>query len=229
MSDAKPPSERTRLKRRPHRGHHDEATIFAILDAGLIAHVAMTIDGEPLVIPTAYWREGRRLYWHGSAAGRLATQAGKPVCVSVSHLDALAVGRSGIAHSVLYRSVIAFGTVALTTDLAAKRQAMARFIDRLYPGRAATIRPPLDAELQAITVASIALDEASAKIKDEGVNEVRAEDFAVPAWAGIIPLRMTVGTPQRDMRGDATAPFPDHLDAYRPGAVLDAVLARSSG
>ncbi len=128
------PTERSRVRRRPQRASYDEAAVFEILDAGVMAHVGYVIDGQPFVTPTAYWREGRRLYWHGAAASRmLATVAeGAPVCVTVSFLDGFIVGRSGIVHSLNYRSAMAFGRARLLEDPAAKRAAMESFIDRLY-------------------------------------------------------------------------------------------------
>ena len=117
-------TSRTRLRRRPARGAYDEATVFAILDAGLIAHVGYADSGAPRVIATAYWREGRTLYWHGAAGSQaLRAQAnGIPVCVTVSHLDGLVLGRSGFAHSVLYRSVMAFGVTQEVESREAKRR-----------------------------------------------------------------------------------------------------------
>src|SRR5262249_796168 len=119
-------TSRTRLRRRPARGAYDEATVFGILDAGLIAHIGYPEGTATRVIGTAYWREGRTLYWHGAAGSQaLRAQANEiPVCVTVSHLDGLVLGRSGFAHSVLYRSVMAFGTTHEIAERAAKRRAM---------------------------------------------------------------------------------------------------------
>ena len=91
-------------------------------------------NGEPFVTPTAYWREGRKLYWHGAAASRMLNTVGDgaPVCVTVSFLDGFVVGRSGITHSLNYRSVMAFGRARLTNDLTVKRAAMDAFIDRYF-------------------------------------------------------------------------------------------------
>ncbi|HEX9464541.1 MAG TPA: pyridoxamine 5'-phosphate oxidase family protein [Alphaproteobacteria bacterium] len=222
-----PPSDKTRLRRRPQRGHYDDATIFAVLDAGVICHIAYTIDGEPYVTPTAYWRDGRRLYWHGSAASRMiATHAaGVKVCVTVSHLDGLVLGRSGFTHSLLYRSVMAFGRTEAVTDREAKRHAMHAFIDRLYPGRPRELRPLHAAELNAITVIAMPIDEAAAKIRDGGVIE-KEEDFGFPAWAGVIPLRTVIGAPIADARLAVDPAPPATLAAFTAGARLDDVLTK---
>lgn len=220
MSSAFTPTDRSQVRRRPHRAAYDEAAVFAILDAGLLAHVAYVVDGQPFVTPTSYWREGRTLYWHGSVHGRgLNSQDGAPVCVTVSHLDGLIVARSGIAHSAQYRSVMAFGTARLVTDREAKRAAMAAFIDRLYPGRWATLRPTQDAELDAISVVAMEIEEAAAKVKAEGVAKLPADEVWA-GWRGVIPVRQTLGDPQPV---DA-APLPESVSLYVSGGSLDAAL-----
>ncbi|PZQ61553.1 MAG: flavin-nucleotide-binding protein, partial [Phenylobacterium zucineum] len=131
------PTARSQARRRPQRAHYDEATVFGVLDAGVMAHVGYAIDGQPFVTPTAYWREGRKLYWHGAAASRMleTVAQGAPVCVTVSFLDGFVVGRSGITHSLNFRSAMCFGRARLIEDLAEVRAAMDAFVDRLYAGR----------------------------------------------------------------------------------------------
>lgn len=112
------PTERSRTRRRPQRAAYDETSVNEVLDAGVMAHVGYVIDGQPFVTPTAYWREGRRLYWHGAAASRMlrTVAQGAPVCVTVSFVDGFVVGRSGFVHSLNYRSVMAFGRARLVAD-----------------------------------------------------------------------------------------------------------------
>lgn len=223
-----PVSERTRLRRRPARGAHDEATVFGILDAGVIAHVGYAVEGAPRVIATAYWREGRCLYWHGAAGSQAlrAQAAGLPVCVTVSHLDGLVLGRSGFAHSLLYRSVMAFGRTHEVEGHAAKRRAMEAFLERLYPGRTREIRPIHDGELDMIAVIGLRIDEASAKIRGGGVNE-KEEDLAAPGWAGVIPVQMTLGAPRTDERV-VGVPTPASVRAFGEAERLDRVLGRNA-
>lgn len=225
MSPDFAPTQRTRLRRRPQRGAYDEATIFGILDAAVLAHVGYVADGQPLVTPTAFWREGRRLLWHGSAGSRaLRAQAqGLPVCVTVSHVDGFVLGRSGFAHSLLYRSVMAFGRTQPLEDRAAKRRAMDAFIERLYPGRTLELRPVHDVELDMIAVISMEIEEASAKIRGGGVNE-KEEDLEAPGWAGVIPVQTRLAERQTDARiAPQTAP-PASLQLYTQGARVDDVL-----
>ena len=146
MSDAYPVTSRNRLRRRHERGHYDRETVHAILDAAMICHIAYVIDGQPFCTPTSFWREGERLYWHGSSASRMvrAQAKGLPVCLTVTHHDALVLARSGFHHSVNYRCVMAYGRARAVTDPQAKLRAMDAFIDRILPrtysGAAATQR-----------------------------------------------------------------------------------------
>ncbi|HEX7928783.1 MAG TPA: pyridoxamine 5'-phosphate oxidase family protein, partial [bacterium] len=187
MQNTYTPTERTRLRRKTQRAAYDADTVHAILDAGLIAHIAYVDDGQAVVTPTTYWREGGHVYWHGSAAGRaLRVQAQQRVCLTVSMVDGVVLGRSGFTHSMLYRSVMAFGVPEPVTDAADKRPAMDAMIDGLYPGRTREMRAAHDSELAAITVVRLKLEEVSAKVRGGGVIEVPA-DLGAPCWAGIVP------------------------------------------
>src|SRR6266403_2328010 len=123
------PTARSRAKRLHERARYDEAAVFAALDAAFIAHIGYVIDGQPYVTPTAYWRSGRHLYWHGSSASRmLRNQAdGVPVCVTVTQLDGLVLARSGFHHSLNYRSVVVLGRARLVTDPQEKVDALRAF------------------------------------------------------------------------------------------------------
>src|ERR1700691_486218 len=128
------PSARSRIRRHPERAHYERSTVFAILDAALSCHVGYVIDGRPYVTPTLFWRDGERLYWHGSSASRmLRTQgAGIPVCLTVSHVDGLVLARSAFRHSLNYRAVMAFGTAALVEEEGEKEAGLNALIERLY-------------------------------------------------------------------------------------------------
>src|SRR5580658_10166485 len=156
------PTERTRVRRVHERGRYDRDTVFAILDAALMCHVGYVIDDRPYVTPTLFWREGERLYWHGSSASRmLRTQSrGIPVCLTVSHVDGLVLARSAFRHSLNYRAVMAFGTAALVTDEAEKEAGLNAFVERLYPGRTAKMRAILPQELKATRLLGMTIEEA---------------------------------------------------------------------
>jgi nitroimidazol reductase NimA-like FMN-containing flavoprotein (pyridoxamine 5'-phosphate oxidase superfamily) len=195
---ARPPSDRTRVKRLPKRGHYDRATVDAILDDAIVGHVAWVHEGQPYATPTAVWRQGDRLYWHGSSASRmLRTTDGQPVCVTVTLLDGLVLARSGFNHSVNFRCVMALGTAHLVTDPEEASQALDAFIEHVYPGRAAELRPMTPKEKKATTVLWMDLTEASAKIRDD-VNHDDPGDETWPTWAGVIPVRQVRGAPEPD-------------------------------
>ncbi|WP_293374842.1 pyridoxamine 5'-phosphate oxidase family protein [Phenylobacterium sp. SCN 70-31] len=223
------PTPRSRVRRRPQRARYDEATVFALLDAGVMAHVGYVIDGQPFVTPTAYWREGRRLYWHGAAASRMlrTLAGGTPVCVTVSFLDGFVVGRSGFIHSLNYRSVMAFGRAHAVEDAATKRRAMDAFIDRLYAGRSVKLRPATDGELAQTSLVEMEIEEASAKVRETGVADLPA-DAGWAAWCGVFPVETRIGTPrpEPDM-GLGGSPTPD-LAPYRDGVRLDAALGEAA-
>jgi nitroimidazol reductase NimA-like FMN-containing flavoprotein (pyridoxamine 5'-phosphate oxidase superfamily) len=222
------PTERSRVRRLHERGSHELATIAAILDAGLVAHVGYVIDGEPYVTPTAYWREGSNVYWHGSRASRaIRAQHGLPVCLTVTHLDGLVLARSGFHHSLNYRSVMLFGRARAVADPAAKRAALDAFVDRILPGRAAALRPPSAPELKATTVMVMALEEGSAKLRTGPPKDEEA-DYALPIWAGVVPLRLVPGAIQDDPRLLPGLAAPEHVRRLVAAGSLDAALAAAA-
>jgi nitroimidazol reductase NimA-like FMN-containing flavoprotein (pyridoxamine 5'-phosphate oxidase superfamily) len=195
---ARPPSDRTRVRRLPNRGRYDRATLDAIFDAAIVGHVGWIQDGTPYATPTAVWRVGDRLYWHGSSASRmLRATDGRPVCITVTHLDGLVLARSGFNHSVNYRSAMVLGTARLVTDPAEAEAALEAFIEHLYPGRWAELRPMTASDRKATSVMWTDLAEASAKIRDDTAHD-EPGDEAWPAWAGVIPLRTVRGEAQPD-------------------------------
>lgn len=192
------PSAFTRVKRRGERGAYDHAAIHAILDAAPFCHAGHIVDGRPVVIPTIHWRHGDMLYWHGSSASRmLETTPGTEVCLTATVFDAYVLARSGFNHSVNYRSVMCFGRPIALTDPSAKAAALEHFIERLFPGRWASLRPPTPQELKATSVLSMPIDEASAKLRTDGPHD-NPEDVSWPVWAGLLALSLTRGKPIPD-------------------------------
>ncbi len=207
------PTPLTRVKRLPERGRYDRETVHAILDAGFICHLGYVVDGRPVVTPTSYWREGDHVYVHGSAASRMLRTlggAGLPCCLTVTHTDGLVLARSAFHHSINYRSVMLFGTAERVDDEAAKRAALEAFVERLYPGRWATLRPMTDQELKGTTVLRLALEEVSAKVRT-GPPQDDDEDYALPIWAGVVPLVTRPGPIEPDPRLLPGVPLPDHV------------------
>ena len=206
-----PPSERMRVRRMPGRGAYERATIEAILDAGLLCHVGYVLDGQPYVTPTAHWRQGDHVYWHGSSASRAlrGQRTGIPVCVTVSLLDGIVFARSGFHHSMNYRSVMAVG-VAERVEGAALLAALEQFSEKLAPGRWPELRAATAQELKATTVLRLSLEEASAKLRTGPPGDDEA-DYALPVWAGVLPLRVVAGQPVPDPRLGPGVPVPDAI------------------
>jgi uncharacterized protein len=223
------PTHRSKVKRLHERGRYDEDTVFAILDAGLIAHIGYVIDGQPYVTPTAYWRRGRTLYWHGSSASRMlrTQEEGIPVCVTVSLLDGLVMARSGFHHSINYRAVMAFGRARIVEDAKAKEAELDYFIERIYPGRVATLRPVNQQELKGTTLLAMEIEEASAKMRT-GEPKDDEEDYALNIWAGVIPIRQVVGAVENDPRLKPGIAVPEHLRRFTDGARFDSLMSDSS-
>jgi hypothetical protein len=211
MNDRLQSSERTRLRRKRERGHFERETVNAILDAMPMCHIGYLLDGAPVVMPTLQWREGSRVYWHASSGGRgIRAQRGSQVCLTVSLLDALVLARSGLHHSANYRSVMIFGNPAETTDPEEKAAKLNALIDALYPGRSRQLRPISAQELKQTAVLSLPIDEASAKIRAAGPVDDEA-DYALPVWAGTVPVRMQIGEPLADPRNLDGVELPDHV------------------
>ncbi|MBX3483607.1 pyridoxamine 5'-phosphate oxidase family protein [Phenylobacterium sp.] len=223
------PTERSRVRRRPQRAAYDEATVYGILDAGVMAHVGYAIDGQPYVTPTAYWREGRKLYWHGSAMNRMLGVVGEgvPVCVTVSFLDGFIVGRSGMVHSLNYRSVMAFGRARLVEGIEARRDALNNFIDRLYAGRPVKLRPATDEEVAATAMVEMEIEEASAKVRRTGVADLPA-DHGWTAWSGVFPVETRIGAPLPEPGMGACGPPTPDLAPYAEGVRLDEALSAAA-
>lgn len=196
---ALPASDRVRLRRKPDRGRYDRATIDAILDAALVGHVGWVLDGQPFVTPTAIWRQGDRLYWHGSVGSRMIreTKDRAMVCITATILDGLVLARSGTDHSMNYRSVMVLGRCHVAENDAEVLAALEGLVEHLYPGRWAELRPATTDEIRQTTVLWADLTEASAKIRADGVHD-EPGDESWPAWAGVVPVSLVAGTPEPD-------------------------------
>ena len=205
-----PQTARTSLKRLPQRGSYDRELINQILDEGFICHIGFAVDGQPFVIPTGYARVGDRLFVHGSQASRMLRVLGKgiEVCLAATLIDGLVLARSAFHHSMNYRSVVVFGCATIVDDPDEKIAALRALSEHMIPGRWDDVREPNEREMQLTTVLSLSLNEASAKVRT-GPPLDDAEDYELPIWAGVIPLRMVADTPTNDAR------LPSNIDPPR--------------
>ena len=210
------PSQRTRVRRVPARGSYERETIDAILDEALISHVGFVHDDQPVVIPMLHARIGDVLYLHGSSASRLMRTlgSGAPVCATTTLIDGLVLARSAFHHSMNYRSVVVFGQARLVEPEEERLQAIELFTGRLVPDRWPEVRPPTRQELKGTKVLSLPLDEASAKVRT-GPPVDDEEDYALPTWAGVLPIRTVVGDPEPDPRLEPGLDVPDHVARWR--------------
>jgi len=202
---------RTTLRRHRERGMTDRADLYAVLDAGLICHLGVISGGVPMVLPTAFGRDGDTLYVHGSSAnGAFGAADGQQVCVTVTHLDGLVCARSVFTHSVNYRSAIVFGTATMVRDEDERWQALRTITDHLIPGRWAAARQPTRKEMAATAVLSVPLTEASVKIRT-GMPKDEGEDLDLDVWAGVLPVSVTFGEPEPDPMLREEIPVPAHI------------------
>ena len=208
-------TERSQLRRLPNRGSHELETIHKILDAGFLAHVGFSVDGQPFVIPTLYGREDDHLFLHGSAASRMlrTLESGAPACVTVALVDGLVLARSAFHHSINYRSVVAFGTCRVVPETSAKLHALTTISEHLIRGRWNDVRPPNEKELKATSVLRFDIDEASAKVR-VGPPADDEVDYVLPVWAGVLPVRMAAGDPAPDERMEKAIEVPDYVRKF---------------
>ena len=205
-------TDRTRIHRLPERGNYDRATIDAILDEALICHVGFVVEGRPVVIPTIHARVGDHLYFHGSpAAGMLRTlRGGLDACVTVTLLDGLVLARSAFHSSMNYRSVVVFGKAEEVSDRDEKLRVLEALVEHVCRGRSADARGPSEMELKQTLVLRVPIDEASAKIRT-GPPKDDAEDYALPIWAGVLPLALIPS----EAVSDNTLAVPEYVSKYR--------------
>ncbi|MFJ4468737.1 pyridoxamine 5'-phosphate oxidase family protein [Streptomyces sp. NPDC089424] len=212
------PTDRTVPTRSPERASYDRDAVHAILDEGYVCHLGFVRDGAPVVLPTLYARVGERLYVHGSTGSRPLRMTGRqdgpglPVCVTVTHVDALVLARSAFHHSINYRSVVVHGVAHDVTDPEEKRLALDALVDHVVAGRSRDSRPADKKELAATAVIRLDLDEVSAKSRTGGVSD-EPEDLALPHWAGVVPLSKGYGTPVPDAALAPGTDLPGYLTA----------------
>ena len=208
-------TDRTRVRRIADRAVTDRAALHAVLDAGLVAHVAVVEDGQPFIVPVAYARRGETVVFHGSTGSRLMRRLdeGQPTCLTVTLLDGLVLARSAFESSMNYRSAMVLGTARrLSGD--EELDALHDISEHLLPGRWQEIRHPSAKERAATMVLELALDECSVKIRTGGPEDL-PEDLADPVlsrvWAGSVPITEAFGEPEPSDDCDPGASVPGYI------------------
>jgi nitroimidazol reductase NimA-like FMN-containing flavoprotein (pyridoxamine 5'-phosphate oxidase superfamily) len=208
-------TDRNRIKRQAKRGLYDRETIYQILDEALICHVGFEENKQPYVIPINFARVGDTIVLHGARASRLLKHigAGHTVCVEVTLVDGLVLARSAFNHSINYRSVVLFGSGRLVEEDQEKLAALEAIIEHLIPGRWREARVPNRKELKATSVVSVKIDEASAKVRSGPPGDDEA-DYALPIWAGVLPLQEMPLSPVGDEHMTPDAAVPGYITKY---------------
>jgi uncharacterized protein len=215
---ASPVSSRVRVHRKPERGRYDRASIDAILDEALICHVGFEVDGQPYVIPTIHARVDDVLYLHGSPASRMVRSIGSgiPICVTATIVDGLVLARSVFDHSINYRSAVVLGRAVEVTEVEEKMEGFRAVVEHIAPARWDEARRPTTSELNQTSVLRLPIDEASAKVRT-GPPKDEEGDYALPVWAGVLPLSLAPGEAWDDPELSPGIPRPDWLTSYRRG------------
>jgi nitroimidazol reductase NimA-like FMN-containing flavoprotein (pyridoxamine 5'-phosphate oxidase superfamily) len=175
--------------------------VNAILDEALICHVGFVEDGAPFVIPTIHARVDDTLYFHGSPASRMLRlmKAGAQVTVTATILDGIVAARSVFHHSMHYRSAVAMGAARVVDTPQERALAFEAVTEAVLPGRWSEARHPSRDEDRGTLLVAVQIDEYSAKISDGDVGD-EPDDYALPIWAGVIPLELVPGLPEPDAR-----------------------------
>lgn len=209
---------RTRVRRAPDNAVTDRDVAYAILDAGMVAHVAVSTEGQPYVVPVGYARVGDDVVFHGSSASRLFTTLaeGQPTCLTVTLFEGLVLARSLFESSMHYRTVMAIGTCRrLEGD--EEVTALLDLSEHLMPGRTADARHPLPQELKATITLAMPLDEISVKVGAGYADEVPG-DLVDPIysriWAGYLPIVESFGEPVPDEMA-VDVPVPSYVRGWK--------------
>lgn len=201
MKDTYDINAANKVRQLREKAHYDKTTVHAILDAGLVAHVAFVQDGAPVVVPMIYGRAGETMYLHGARKARVIRMLEQTdrACVNVTLVDGIVLARSAFNSSMHYRSVTVFGKPELVEDSDAKLEALRVISEQSMPGRWDELRAPHEREIKMTGVICLDIESASAKISN-GMPDDEDEDYDIPVWAGILPLESCFTELQSDDR-----------------------------
>jgi nitroimidazol reductase NimA-like FMN-containing flavoprotein (pyridoxamine 5'-phosphate oxidase superfamily) len=218
MNDAYGISKTNKVRQLREKAHYDRATVHAILDAGLVAHVAFVQEGAPVIVPMIYGRVDETLYLHGARKARVIRllERSDRACLNVTLLDGIVLARSAFNSSMNYRSVTVFGTPQLVDDHDARIEALREISEQSMPGRWDELRAPHEREVRMTGVIRLDIESASAKIST-GVPDDEDEDYEIPIWAGVLPLESRF----TELQGDDRV-----LDGVTPSSIVQGLQGR---
>lgn len=209
-------TNQNRILRRSDRAHYDEETIYRIVDEALFCHVGFFEDGQPFIIPTIHARVDNALIFHGSPANRMLKhiEKGGPVCITMTLVDGIVLGRSAFRHSMNFRSVVLFGRGRLVEDEQEKLDGFHAIVEHVVPGRWGDVRMPSSEEMKMTSMVTVSIENASAKIRDEPPLD-KEEDLKLPVWAGVLPVRQEYLAPLSNGDVAEDISIPDYVVRYR--------------
>lgn len=211
-------SGRNRVRQLREKAAYDRDTVHRILDDALFASVAFVQEGTPVVVPMIHGRDGETVYLHGARKARvirLLEQTDR-VCLNATLVDGLVLARSAFNSSMNYRSVTIYGTPRLVESRHAMVHGMRVISEHLMPGRWDELREPLDREIRMTGVIAVDIESASAKVSS-GMPDDEDADYALPVWAGILPMESRL----TELQGDDRL-----LDGVEPSAAVRALQHR---
>ena len=201
MTAEYPVSKLNKVRQLREKGRYDRECVHRILDAGLVAQVAFVEDGNPVVVPMIYGRDGETIYLHGAGKARVIrmVEGSERICLNVTLLDGIVLARSAFNSSMNYRSVTVFGRPSLVEDSEVKLRAMKVISEHLMPGRWDELRAPHENEVKMTGVIAVLIEAASAKVS-AGMPVDEPDDYAIAVWAGVLPLTSQLQTLRDDDR-----------------------------
>lgn len=219
MNDVFEQSKENKVRQLREKAAYDKRTVFAVLDAALVAHVAFVQDGAPVVVPMIYGREGDTLYLHGARKARVVRMLEQTprLCLNVTLVDGIVFARSAFNSSMNYRSATVYGTPRLIEDEGGKLHGMKVISEHTMPGRWDELREPFEREVKMTGVIALEIEAASAKVST-GMPDDEDEDYEIPIWAGVLPLESKLTKLQSDER---------ILEGIEPSAILKSFEGRA--
>jgi len=215
MTKSYPVSKQNKVRQLQTKAKYDKQAVHSVLDAALVASVGFVQDGQAIVVPMIYGRERETIYLHGARKARVIRllEQTKQICLNVTHVDGIVFARSAFNSSMNYRSATVFGTPRLIDDREGKVHGMRVISEHTMPGRWDELREPHEKEIKMTGVIAVTIESASAKIST-GMPDDEDEDYAIPVWAGVLPLQSALATLQDDDK---------LLDGVEPSAVVRAL------
>lgn len=194
-------SKQNKVRQLREKASYDRAVVHGILDSAMLAHVAFVEDGRPVVVPMLYGRDGETIFLHGARKARVIRLLEKTgtACLNVTHVDGLVFARSAFNSSMNYRSATVFGSTSLVDGTDEKLHALRVISECTMPGRWDELREPLQNEVKMTGIIALEIESASAKVST-GMPEDEDDDYAIPVWAGVLPLESGFTTLQSDDR-----------------------------